>query len=128
MLPKVRLSAAVEAAVTRPLASTVTLPYVPAATPVLDRVEVIDTFADPSNDTEPVTSDVREIVRAVCNEVAVPAFPVIVEIVTVPVKPLTEDTPPAGDKSSCQSVRRAAFVPLRIKDLLKSVRIATSPV
>lgn len=73
--------AALLAPVRRPFASTtkvptlVELPYEPAVTAVDARVRVMEAFADPSNEADPVPSPVRASVRTVASFVAVDALP-----------------------------------------------------
>jgi hypothetical protein len=59
--------------ITLPLASTVTLVYVPAVTPEFAKVATPVTFAEPLNAPDVyVTSPVKAIVRAVVNVAALP--------------------------------------------------------
>jgi hypothetical protein len=75
--------------VTRPLASTVTLVWVPAETPELARVTAISALAAPlKEEAVPVASPVREMSRAVWRAVAVAALP-LMEPTMVSLKVLT---------------------------------------
>jgi len=66
-----------EAAVTRPLASTVMLVFVyePADTVVFAKVRAVATLAEPSTEPEPVASPVKDSVLAVDQASAVVALP-----------------------------------------------------
>ena len=88
--------ALVEAAVTRPLASTVKdgtavdEPYTPAVTPLLASVAAAVTFCEPLKDgLVYVTSPVMAIVRPVCKVLAVVAFPLKAALM-VPAEKLPE--------------------------------------
>ena len=68
------------AAVTIPLASTVTLVYVPAVTPLFFNVAAMLASALPSNEAVPVTSPVNVIFCAAANLLAVAALVALVAV------------------------------------------------
>ena len=71
----------------------------------------IETFAEPSNDTEPVTAPVKAIVLAVANLLAVRALPATEDVITL--LSVNEDTP--GALVLYSPITKSWIVPLLFK-------------
>ena len=87
--PPVIVPPAFVPAVTRPLASTVTLEYEPAMTPLFASVRAMALSAEPSKEAEPVASPLMDSVRAVDSLSADVALPVRAAVI-VPAEKLPD--------------------------------------